>query len=208
MGELTIELTTSACDVACALPQHVVGEQYPEFVACQRAQRPVSIARAHREPVGIRIIRERQVRVQGLGECRHAIHRTGLLRVRKRHGRKCRVGLGLFGDALDRESRAVQRCASEALSDPVEGRVRDPAVAIARPVGRLRLRSLAGSALRVRARSRARAAPRAELQRPRAATRAPKRLRSSLAAIARSCGGRSWAPFSQYTLYPLSLAGL
>ena len=111
--------------VARGVGQDVVGEQPADLVTAQPPPRSVGLRDRHAEPVGIGIVRERDLCATRLRFGEQEVHRSRLLRVRERHRRERAVGLLLRGDhERRREPRRFERPQHDRATDAVHRRVR------------------------------------------------------------------------------------
>ena len=102
------------------MPQNVIGEQPPDLVTSETSPAPVARWNRRSNPVGVRVVRDRQTGANPLGERHHEIHRPRLLRVRERHGRERAVGFELLLDHRGRtEPTALERRDEHLAADTV-----------------------------------------------------------------------------------------
>jgi hypothetical protein len=108
------------------LRQHEICEQNPELVAGQQQKLAGSTRHRGRESVGVRVVRQHQIRARAGRQRKHEVERAGLFGVGLGRGGKASIGLGLLGDHFELEAAALlQRASPERQADAVQRRVGD-----------------------------------------------------------------------------------
>ena len=112
--------------------EQVVGEQHRDLVAAQPAPGAV-VADADRQPVGVGVVGQHEVRVTVVGQGEREVQRAGLLGVGEADGRERAVRLVLLGHGRDvLDAGACERVEDDRPTNAVQRGVDDPNVAACR----------------------------------------------------------------------------